>query len=179
LQRCGFLRQLKLQVSLASPRWPMGTPPPNYYYSHSTRVRPCARARFAAEERMFAKLAWNSRCSSLTHSLHTHFSHSLPRTFTLHTLSHYVFEKNLPPPPSLSLSLYLASSPFQFPYQVHLGANYCRKGFTTFFLYPKKQKPETNQRKFASTQKTKKKRKSNLSHELCVSTPRSRTVSKA
>jgi hypothetical protein len=76
---------------------------------------------------------------SLSHSLST-------RTFTLHTLSHYVFEKNLAPlSPSLSLSLYLASSPFQFPYQVHLGANYCRKGFTTFFLYPKKQKPETNE----------------------------------
>jgi hypothetical protein len=86
---------------------------------------------------------------SLSHSLST-------RTFTLHTLSHYVFEKNLAPlSPSLSLSLYLASSPFQFPYQVHLGANYCRKGFTTFFLYPKK--PETNERKFASTQKPKKK----------------------
>ncbi len=123
-----------------------------------------ARARFAAEERMFAKLAWNSRCSSLSHSL----THS-PTTFL----------RKIYPPPSLSLSLYLASSPFQFPYQVHLGANYCRKGFTTFFLYPKKQKPETNERKFASTQKTKKKRKSNLSHELCVSTPRSRTVSKA
>ena len=99
------------------------------------------------------------------------------RTFTLHTLSHYVFEKNLAP---LTLPLTL-SSLFSIPVSLpsSLGCKLLQEGVHNFFPLPEEAEAGDERRKFASTQKPKKKRKSNLSHELCVSTPRSRTVSKA